>query len=318
MASDKKPAQSDSPPAAGLSSRGQLLLALGVLACGWFVVQAAWRSWAPAVAASDAYRIAPENIELSPAAPPWVRSDLRGEALATAGLVGELSALDAPDRLQQRVADALRFHPWVRDVTGVVLTPPHGLRVSLEYRMPVAVAYAAQGGPASRWLPIDAEGYRLPAGDLSANELRLLPRIQSAGAAPLVGEPWEDPRLRGAVALIVRLGPAWRELRLVDVTPSPRPETRGASQHYLYTLRSSARMEIFWGAAPGHEPAGESTFEQKLSRLRAYIQQNGPIDKITTSPKRIEVRDGLIASERTVLLPAEPFDGDSSDAALLK
>src|SRR5262245_32516138 len=86
-----------------------LLLGLGIV--GHFV----WQHCAPTIARHPQYRLAAENIHITPA-PPWIRSDIKSEVLRDAGLAGTISVLDDWDTLAERVRKAFESHPWVASV----------------------------------------------------------------------------------------------------------------------------------------------------------------------------------------------------------
>src|SRR5689334_19316346 len=83
-----------------------LLVALGVGA------RFAWIAQQPRIARDSHYLLTPENIHVT-APPPWVRSDIKSQALRDAGLLGAISALDDWESLSRRLKEAFEFHPWV-------------------------------------------------------------------------------------------------------------------------------------------------------------------------------------------------------------
>ncbi|QDU90056.1 hypothetical protein Pla175_34550 [Pirellulimonas nuda] len=296
----KKPEVTAAPPApAPTPSRskriGQIAVVLAVMA---FATWACWTRLAGWMRVRPEYAVAAENIELVPPPPAWVPGDLRLDALRDAGARGGLSILDPPAELQQRLADALRFHPWVREVIRIRKAPPARVLVELEYRRPVA---AVQWGPAgSELLLVDEDCVRLPERDLSDTARRRLPRIVAGGHKPLVGELWTDTRVIGALALVRRLGPYWDKLSLLEVSAHAQPEVRGQQSWPIFRLLTTKTIRIEWGAAPGLGPADEPAFEDKLARLLGYIAEHGPLDSLFDSPGVLEVRYTLTATPLTV------------------
>ena len=279
------------------------LVLLVLLAVG---VNLAWQSSKPALREAAQYRVTASTIQLTPQ-PEWIKADVKYEALNRAGLLdgatGEsLSMLDSADRLEERLATALRFHPWVLNVGQQVRQAPNRLSIEVEYRRPLAAVQTESG-----LAPIDPEMRVLPAEDLSPADLGYLPRIEgrpllSSGAEspPPAGETWQAPAIEGALRIISSFGPAWRELKLLDVAPSRSPVVRGNVKHHVYELRTVGNTQIAWGAAPGVAPPDEQPFEAKLRRLTSYVAENGPLDRMSGTPARIDVRTELKTEPRLV------------------
>lgn len=286
MADDDHPTLFDA-----VRARWRVFAAAGVLAVLAVGGNQLWHAVQGRVAADPRYRITAETIHTTPP-PEWVRSDVRSQVLASAGLRDGLSSLQSSGELEQRLSDAFRFHPWVESVNRIVKTPPNQLQVDLTYRTPLlAVGDAARPG---ELLLADASAVRLPEGDLAVAELRRLPRVTLPAAGvetsrPLRGEPWRDERVRGAVALASGLGTAWWDLGLAGMAPSQRIEVRGAHRYFTYELVSAGGTRIAWGAAPGQEPTGEPPFMDKLQRLTAFVQTNGPLAG-PSAPRTIDLR----------------------------
>ena len=79
------------------------------------------------------------------------------------------------------------FHPWVKSVGRIAKQPPNRMRIELEYRVPLAaVGHAAQPGVL---LLADSEAFRLPEADLTAAELRHLPRVTLPSGGGQAGKP---------------------------------------------------------------------------------------------------------------------------------
>lgn len=279
--------------------RARMFGAAGVLL---LLAVAAWLIWGQVqsrIGAEPQYRVAAENIT-TPSTPPWIRSDVRAEALREAGLHGDLSVLDPPKKLQARLADAFRFHPWVRTVDQITKRPPNKIDIVLTYRRPLAAVQMADD--LQNLLLVDPEGIRLPERDLTYAELRYLPRVVGIVGKPLPGESWGDPRVLGAVELVGRLGEYWVNLRLADIVPGRLPEVHGPNRFYTYELVTTGGTRIRWGTAPSASPAGEASFDQKLGTLVEYVRSEGPLKTVET-PAVIDVRNGLQIEQRRVQLP---------------
>lgn len=284
------------------------LLLLGV--CG----SLAWRATRQSLRDDPRYRVTAASIEASPA-PPWIRTDVAMEALRDAGLRGDLSVLDPSEQLQQRLAEAFRFHPWVEGVGSITKQPPNRVRVDLTYRRPLAsVEVLSDDGKRSQLLAVDRYGVRLPSQDLTPAELRYLPRVRGVASATLPGEVWSDARVLGAVSLIAALGERWTTLNLDDVVPSRSTEVLGDFRYYVFNLVSRGGTRIVWGAAPNATPPGESPFAAKLTRLEQFVSQHGPLRTTYGTPEVIDVRNGITVKDRTAQLPK----GSDNEAATLK
>jgi hypothetical protein len=257
----------------------------------------AWQRFAPLIGRHPQYQITAERIQITPP-PPWIRTDVKAEVVQNAGLAGSLSLLDDGDRMQQRIRDAFSFHPWVAAVKRVRVDLPASLEVELEYRRPLAVIESATDDGLA-YLPIDAEGVRLPDADFSAVERRLLPRIAGVTGRPAVGAAWNDPRVVEGARLVGELADVWNKLRLVEIVPSPHPQVRGDVRFHTFEITTSGGTRIVWGAALGSEKdAAESPFEVKRQRLLDYAAEHGPLDSID-GPAMVDVRNELVVVPRT-------------------
>lgn len=295
--------------------RHRVFVAAGVLAVLAVVGSQAWRYASVEMRDDPRYQVTAQSIETTPP-PPWIRTDIRLEALRDAGLRGDLSVLDSPERLQKRIADAFTFHPWVESVGTITKQPPNRITVELTYRQPMAaVEFHNPAVPAGNLAAVDKHGIRLPGQGLTDVELRHLPRVRSIASTSLPGEVWRDGRVLGAVSLISAIGPRWDSLELLEVIPSRSTEAHGDLRYYVYELVTTGGTRIVWGAAPNATPPGESSFSEKLARLERFVAQNGPLRSTFQTPEEINLRNGLQIVARTAKLPSEkPTD----DETLLK
>ena len=283
-----------------LVRRYRLFMAAAALLVLGVVGQQVWRHVQSGMRQDPRYRVTAATIQ-TPPAPPWIRTDIRLEALRDAGLHGDLSILDPPEQLQKRLASAFAFHPWVEQVGKITKQPPNRISIELAYRRPLAAVEqissprlnnSRAGG---QLVAVDRQGVRLPSADLTEAELRYLPRIADIGSTCLKGEVWRDSRLQGAVALVAALGEKWPQLELVEVVPDRQPDIRGDLRFPVYELVTNWRTRIVWGAAPNVTPPGEASFAVKLARLENYLAQNGKFHQATgLAPEMLNVRDERI------------------------
>lgn len=296
-----------------IAARRGVLTSLAVLAGLWGASLIAWRVYGPEVARRPQYRATAQTIRVTDP-PAWVRGDVVAEALANSEHADGFSTLAPPAELREAVFAALGGHPWVRRVLSVQTQPPNRVLAEVEYRRPVAALKTREG-----LIPIDLDATPLPPGSLPRNLVQRLPRVGLAigeaesRCAPLPQSPWPSQELAGAVALVAAFGDAWRDLHLFEVHVEQPPIVRDGGRYYGYRLRSTGNTIIFWGAAPGVGPQGETPFNRKLALLRELIARSRPLDSVVTSPEWIDVRNGIEAHRRVVLrdgsrLAAQPDD----------
>ncbi len=294
--------KSDSPPLPAAKKRQPLfrrsawisIFLIISLAIG---AQLAWNRSKPQIAHDAHYLLTIDRIHIPPT-PPWIRSDVKTQALRDANLVGTLSVLDDWDVLSARVKQAFEFHPWVASVSRITRRLPGTLEVDLVYRKPVA-AVESSDSSGVMFLPVDEQAVRLPESDFTDAERRYLPRISGVTGRPLVGDHWNDPRVIGGARLAAQLADVWQKLRLVEITANLDPSARDQRQVYRYEIVTTGSTRIVWGVSPGDESAfGESPFDLKRKRLIDYADKQGKLESID-GPAVLDVRSELVVTPRT-------------------
>jgi hypothetical protein len=256
-----------------------------------------WRHSKPIVAASSQYLITADNIHITPP-PPWIRSNIKAEALRDLGLSQPLSLLDDWPALAERIENAFEFHPWVASVDRISKSLPSALTVELTYRRPVA-AVESSDTDGVEFLPVDDHAIRLPEADLTDAERRHLPRISGIAGRPLVGDRWDDPRVDGGAKLAAALADVWQQLQLVEIIATVRAPSAGGPLQCSFEIVTTGGTTIAWGAAPGMEAAnGESTCDQKRAHLLQFGARQGGLDSVD-GPARLDVRRELVVTPRT-------------------
>jgi hypothetical protein len=250
----------------GLGAAAVVLAALAAGALLWSRIgdQVLWR---------DDAILRPEMVELLGVAP-WVKSDIKTEALRTASLDGGVPIGDP--ELPNRLARAFDTHPWVKQVVSVKPRHPAAAVVEVLCREPVAMV-SVKGG----LLAVDAEGVVLPSGDFTAESAAEYPRITGIDSSPQgpEGSSWGDMSVEEAAAVAVVIGPEWKSLALVDC----RPKTVLGAR--VWELVGPDGQVILFGSAPGQEREGEPSAAGKVARLKALEGKPLPAESIDLSGK---------------------------------
>jgi hypothetical protein len=239
------------------------ILVLALLAGG------AWMAWSrlgDRIRGGADLVLHPDTVVLEGVAP-WIRADLKMEALRDASLADGLP-LDDPE-IVRRLARAFDMHPWVREVVGVEVRHPAAAVVRVRCREPVAMV-GVPGG----LLAVDADGVVLPSEDFSAESAAAYPKVSGVTSGPrgAVGFPWGDPLVEQAAAVAAALGPDWARIGLVECRPIAGREPTA------WELVSKDGRTIVFGSAPGHEQAGEPTAAAKIGRLRGLDPGSDRVD----------------------------------------
>jgi hypothetical protein len=277
------------------------------------------------IAVRPQYRLSADCFEITPQ-PSWIHSDVKADVIRD-GNLDQLSILD-PD-LTRRVVQAFELNTWVLKVMWAGKRPgQNGPRVIVQvrYREPIIMVRTrdAQWNGDCFW-PVDTQGVFLPPEEFSATQTRNYLRVEAGSAMRpqgAAGTPYGDAGVAGAASLATLIGADWQAMGLqwivvrkdlqADVMqpltttyvllPRGGDPDRVASRRSerLSSLRDDGppSLEIFWGHAPGQEPAGEATAAQKLVRLQNLVRQKGRLDEMpaTTvidlrSPEAISVID---------------------------
>jgi len=265
---------------------GAVAVILAAAVAGWVI----WSRVSESARPQPDAILLPDAIELRGVAP-WVRSDLKAEAIRNASLDGGLP-LEDPE-LARRLARAFEMHPWVKLVVDVSLRHPAAATVEVLCREPVAMV-GVKGG----LLAVDAEGVVLPSGDFTAESASLYPRISGVESSPQgpEGSAWGDPVVEEGAALAVAVGPEWKQLGLTECRPVGRPGFR------RWELVGAPPRTILFGSAPGREAPGEPLAAAKIARLRAIEADHTAAD--ATSPLDLTQEAGDAAATPIPSIPS--------------
>jgi hypothetical protein len=268
-----------------------LIIGLGISA------QLLWQYSKPVVSGGAQYQITADSIHITPP-PPWIRSDIKTEALRDLGMSQPISLLDDWPALAERIENAFEYHPWIRSVDRISKSLPSSLTVELTYRRPVAAVESSDSDGVA-FLPVDERAIRLPEADLTDAERRHLPRISGITGRPLVGDRWDDPRVDGGAKLAATLADVWQQLELVEILAAVEPQSASSQPQCSFELVTTGGTRIAWGASPGMEGgAGEFPCDQKRAQLLRYCAQQGGLDSVD-GPARLDVRRELVVTPHT-------------------
>jgi hypothetical protein len=268
------------------SVRGRVTLIAWTIALAAIAIGAGliWNHVREHVATRDDYRLTARDISITPP-PPWIRADVKAEAVHN-GLSGApLSILD--EGLVERIHSVFSLHPWVAKVERVTKSHPAHVEVEIIYRRPVAMVQVPGG-----WYPVDVEGVLLPIDDFSPTDTNSFPRLTGIESSPLggTGVKWGDAVVVGGARIAEGLAPLWSDLRLRGIHWLKPTAGSDPSAPAMFELITAAGNVIPWGAAPGSEPAGEPTAQQKMLRLKGYIAGHGSLDDPPGGPRDLDLR----------------------------
>ena len=267
--------------------RGPILAAVVVCAALAGLLYA-WQRWGAAGLDPAEYTVTLDRIVVTPQ-PKWIHADVKAEVIRSAG-AARLNLRDP--QLVEELAAAFALHPWVEKVVRVQKHYPARVEVELEYRRPVAaVEVASQNEPGL--LFIDAQGVLLPSADFAQGQAKDFLRIAAGNETPagVYGTPWGSERIAGAARVAAAWEDSedgaikrWQKLKLYRIVP-----LQSSSGDLSYELRTQTDVRIVWGAAPGSEPSGESSPEQKIAALEQLVADKGPLDR-DNGPATIDLR----------------------------
>ncbi len=260
-----------------------------------------WRFVRPHVVEGREFQLDPRQIVVRPTQPDWIRKDIRDEVLRGASIESQLSLLD--DELAQRVYKAFALHPWIARVERVTKRHPSGLEVDVQYRRPVCMVEVPGGLYA-----VDIDGVLLPTADFAGAEVRQYPRLAgtlTTTESP-VGTKWHDPQVQEAARIAAVLVDDWARFKLARIVPVTADGRLPQGVSNEYELQTAQGSRIRWGCPPPQGRADEPSADEKLARLRSYVEQHGTFDA-ASGPRQFDVRRG----PSIVVTPLSADSGDS-------
>lgn len=286
-----KPAATASRPnafARFLQGTYQPAVLLPAALCLGAVITRPWLSrWLPDISRRSEFALRTDHIRLASDAP-WLPRDYLPRLAATAEIPADASVLDPT--IIQRLAGALRADPWVRSLREIRQHRDGGISIDADFRRPVLMVQTATGV-----YPLDREAVLLPPQDFTVDEVASYPQARNATSLPSgpAGTVWSDPAIQGAAKLAEELSESdgqrtlWQQFTLQAILlPSPAG-IGGNRETPLYVLLTTGGSNLLWGRAPGLE-LNEPSAEQKIERLRYYLQQRGSFET-DGQPTRINI-----------------------------
>jgi hypothetical protein len=285
-------------PVVRFAYRRRAALAAAIVLGGLlFFGQRLWNRVEDDVLVRPEYALAPHQIQITPP-PPWIRTDIKTEALRAVSLQAPLSIVD--ERLAERMAKMFTLHPWVAHVERVTKHYPSHVTVDLVYRRPAAMVEVPGG-----LFPVDDQAVLLPSDDFSTADARRYPRIAGIGSRPLgpVGTPWGDPTVQDCVKIALALADVWHDLRLHSIRRATTAGSEAPAPPSNFELTTENGTVIPWGRAPGSESPPEMPVSEKLARLKKHAADYGGLD-VSGPPAGLDLRAS--GSARTAALEFTP------------
>jgi hypothetical protein len=266
-----------------------LAIVLVVLLCSSLVFLASRtaRSW---LAEQPEYQLPFESIALDPPPPSWYRGGRTGFLEDVRRRSKMLDPIPLLSLKEAELKRAFERSPWTEEVR-TVLYPPLGLTVRLTYRRPVALVEVSD----TEKYVVDESAVILPQEDLSGDfetidKVSRLIKIKGRGLSgpltPISGLVWKPKAgatdLAPGNALIPAAAKLARflgdKMRSIDKARDPALEIRDINPMdtegrglFLWNVRDTI---ILWGEAPGEEPPGSLTAEEKWERMREWSRRD--------------------------------------------
>ncbi len=223
------------------------------------------------------YGIKKENVFLT-AQPPWIRkkNKVLDEVFSGSDL-SRHSLLDA--RTPGYLASVFDAHPWVRK-TNCVQPLAGGVKIDVEYRVPVAMVACVREGREPDFFAIDGDAILLDHFDFNKADVPLYIWIyaKDANTTSKEGKPFGDPRVEEAAKLCRFLLLDRERCKISRVVVYPPTLGRNNSmleiQTVLETKSTKEGPRFQWGSCPGMESPGESPPEIKLAKLKEIVSDN--------------------------------------------
>ena len=235
------------------------------------------RAW---LHAQPRYRLAFDRIELPEPPPDCFRGGTAAFLERVRRNAKEPETLGLLDVDPERLRNAFKSFPWVREV-GAIERPPGGLVVHLSYRRPVATVAVA----AAAQFVLDREGCILPIEDVDTAKMGrwiwIVGRELTAPPRDREGTIWKTAASdsphgealdRGVVQAARLAGFFLDPAREAEAESNPALRVRSitvtdAKLNFSLFVVTVPGVQIHWGRGPGDEAPGEPTAEGKWALL---------------------------------------------------
>lgn len=242
------------------------------------------------------YSLKRENLTTTKQ-PKWIKSDVADQVFEKQNLK-QISLLDPS--ASAVIAQAFETHSWVKSASRVVKSQKGKVAVDLIYRKPIAMVYYHPAderpveGSTDRpgFYPVDDESVVLSTDEFTPEEVFNFFIIDARDARPAgLGLPFGDPRISEALSLCQFLSGDRLELGLR--TMHVNQDTRSvAPSPWVITLYTSDNHVLLWGHAPTLEGNGEPAAEEKLRRMKAWLE----VARESSTAQVIDLRTNKISA----------------------
>ncbi len=223
------------------------------------------------------YGLKKENIHITDQ-PAWLKkTNVLDEVFAGSSLSRQ-SMLDS--KTPGHLASVFDAHPSVRK-THRVQQMAGGVKIDLEYRIPVAMVGSQRGikngQPIYKYFAVDADAVLLDADNFTEDDVRRYITIYASSGAvdtnSKKGKPFGDPRIEEAARLCSFLSPIREAAKISRVQVYPSPHA-GRTKWRLEILTTDSGPSFLWGSCPGMEGLGEPLADTKLKQLLAVLSDS--------------------------------------------
>ncbi len=233
------------------------------------------------------YSVRAEHLQVTPQ-PPWIKSNVAEQVFRDQRL-DRISLLDP--QANATIAQAFEKHPWVKRTTRVTKSSGAKVAVDVVYRKPLAMVYCAPTDADQGFLPVDAEGIRLPEEDFSAQQVYDYFLIIGQGAPPPTGSSGMDygsSLVSDALKLCRFLEQHREPLDLQRVYVDEQPPG-GRFGRPSITLQTGDKHVVLWGHVPNAEMAGELQAPEKLAKMISWLSQQRAVQ---SAPGKLDLLTG--------------------------